>query len=205
LEGFDFWHSAAIPSHDIAAIKCTDGPNGARGGRFFNPVPALCIPCGTGLGATWNPELLYAAGQLLSRECEAKGAHVWLGPTVNLVRGPLNGRGFESFSEEPYLSGVLATAIIKGVQSRGTAAALKHFVANDQETAKMSVDICMSERALREVYLKPFQMAVRDAKPKVVMSSYNKVNGVHVSESKELLQDILRGEWKYDGLVMSDW
>ncbi|WZH42185.1 glycoside hydrolase superfamily [Fusarium acuminatum] len=205
LSGFDFWHSAAIPSHDIAAIKCTDGPNGARGGRFFNPVPALCIPCGTGLGATWNPELLYAAGQLLSRECEAKGAHVWLGPTVNLVRGPLNGRGFESFSEEPYLSGVLATAIIKGVQSRGTAAALKHFVANDQETAKMSVDICMSERALREVYLKPFQMAVRDAKPKVVMSSYNKVNGVHVSESKELLQDILRGEWKYDGLVMSDW
>ncbi|KAM0217689.1 hypothetical protein ACHAQI_001739 [Fusarium lateritium] len=205
LSGSDFWHSTAIPSHDIAAVKCTDGPNGARGGRFFNPVPALCIPCGTGLGATWNPELLHAAGQLLSRECEAKGAHVWLGPTVNLVRGPLNGRGFESFSEDPYLSGVLATAIIKGVQSRGTAAALKHFVANDQETAKMSVDICMSERALREVYLKPFQMAVRDSKPKVVMSSYNKVNGVHVSESKKLLQDILRGEWGYDGLVMSDW
>ncbi|KAM0234988.1 hypothetical protein ACHAP5_009850 [Fusarium lateritium] len=205
LSGSDFWHSAAIPSHGIAAVKCTDGPNGARGGRFFNPVPALCIPCGTGLGATWNPELLYAAGQLLSRECEAKGAHVWLGPTVNLVRGPLNGRGFESFSEDPYLSGVLATAIIKGVQSRGTGAALKHFVANDQETAKMSVDICMSERALREVYLKPFQMAVRDSKPKVVMSSYNKVNGVHVSESKKLLEDILRGEWGYDGLVMSDW
>ncbi|RGP62712.1 hypothetical protein FSPOR_9099 [Fusarium sporotrichioides] len=205
LSGSDFWHSVSIPSHGIAAVKCTDGPNGARGGRFFNPVPALCIPCGTGLGATWNPELLYAAGQLLSRECEAKGAHVWLGPTVNLVRGPLNGRGFESFSEDPHLSGVLATAIVKGVQSRGTAAALKHFVANDQETAKMSTDICMSARALREVYLKPFQMAVRDAKPKVVMSSYNKVNGVHVSESKKLLQDILRGEWEYDGLVMSDW
>ncbi|KAM0545338.1 hypothetical protein ACHAPJ_011410 [Fusarium lateritium] len=205
LSGSDFWHSAAIPSHGISAVKCTDGPNGARGGRFFNPVPALCIPCGTGLGATWNPDLLYAAGQLLSRECEAKGAHIWLGPTVNLVRGPLNGRGFESFSEDPYLSGVLATAIIKGVQSRGTAAALKHFVANDQETAKMMTDICMSERALREVYLKPFQMAVRDAKPKVVMSSYNKVNGIHVSESKKLLQDILRREWEYDGLVMSDW
>ncbi|KAF4946934.1 hypothetical protein FSARC_14083 [Fusarium sarcochroum] len=187
LSGSDFWHSAAIPSHGISAVKCTDGPNGARGGRFFNPVPALCIPCGTGLGATWNPDLLYAGGQLLS------------------LRGPLNGRGFESFSEDPHLSGVLATAIIKGVQSRGTAAALKHFVANDQETAKMLTDICMSERALREVYLKPFQMAVRDAKPKVVMSSYNKVNGVHVSESKKLLQDILRGEWKYDGLVMSDW
>ncbi|KAF5547604.1 beta-glucosidase [Fusarium phyllophilum] len=205
LSGSDFWHSQAIPSHAISSVKCTDGPNGARGGRFFNPVPALCIPCGTGLGATWNPDLLYSAGQLLSRECDAKGAHVWLGPTVNLVRGPLNGRGFESFSEDPHLSGVLATAIIRGVQSRGTAAALKHFVANDQETAKMSTDICMSERALREVYLKPFQMAVRDAKPKIVMSSYNKVNGIHVSESKKLLKDILRSEWGFDGLVMSDW
>ncbi|KAG4271503.1 hypothetical protein FPRO04_10943 [Fusarium proliferatum] len=205
LSGSDFWHSKAIPSHGISSVKCTDGPNGARGGRFFNPVPALCIPCGTGLGATWNPDLLYSAGQLLSRECDAKGAHVWLGPTVNLVRGPLNGRGFESFSEDPHLSGVLATAIIRGVQSRGTAAALKHFVANDQETTKMSTDICMSERALREVYLKPFQMAVRDAKPKIVMSSYNKVNGVHVSESTKLLKDILRSEWGFDGLVMSDW
>ncbi|VZH91574.1 unnamed protein product [Fusarium fujikuroi] len=205
LSGSDFWHSKATPSHGISSVKCTDGPNGARGGRFFNPVPALCIPCGTGLGATWNPDLLYSAGQLLSRECDAKGAHVWLGPTVNLVRGPLNGRGFESFSEDPHLSGVLATAIIRGVQSRGTAAALKHFVANDQETAKMSTDICMSERALREVYLKPFQMAVRDAKPKIVMSSYNKVNGVHVSESTKLLKDILRSEWGFDGLVMSDW
>nr|RBR01809.1 hypothetical protein FVER53263_20773 [Fusarium verticillioides] len=205
LSGSDFWHSQSIPSHGISSVKCTDGPNGARGGRFFNPVPALCIPCGTGLGATWNPDLLYSAGQLLSRECDAKGAHVWLGPTVNLVRGPLNGRGFESFSEDPHLSGVLATAIIRGVQSRGTAAALKHFVANDQETAKMSADICMSERALREVYLKPFQMAVREAKPKIVMSSYNKVNGIHVSESTKLLKEILRNEWGFDGLVMSDW
>ncbi|KAF5024520.1 hypothetical protein F66182_3460 [Fusarium sp. NRRL 66182] len=205
LSGSDFWHTNAVPAHGVSAVKCTDGPNGARGGRFFNPVPGLCVPCGTGLGATWNPELIYEAGQLLSRECDAKGAHIWLGPTVNLVRGPLNGRGFESFSEDPYLSGVLATAIIRGVQSRGTAAALKHFVANDQETAKMSTDICMSERALREVYLKPFQMAVRDAKPKVVMSSYNKVNGVHVSESKKLLDEVLRKEWGFEGLVMSDW
>ncbi|KAF4978163.1 hypothetical protein FZEAL_5408 [Fusarium zealandicum] len=205
LSGSDFWHTVPIPSHNIPSVKCTDGPNGARGGRFFNPVPALCIPCGTGLGATWNPDLLFAAGQLLSRECEAKGAHIWLGPTVNLVRGPLNGRGFESFSEDPHLSGVLASAIIKGVQSRGTLAALKHFVANDQETDKMATDICMSERALREVYLKPFQMAVRDAKPKVVMSSYNKVNGTHVSESQMLLDQVLRQEWKFDGLIMSDW
>ncbi|KAL2844874.1 putative beta-glucosidase K [Aspergillus pseudodeflectus] len=206
LSGSDFWHTTPLPSHNIPRIKCTDGPNGARGSRFFNPVPALCIPCGTGLGATWNPELLYSAGQLLSSECEAKGAHVWLGPTVNLVRGPLNGRGFESFSEDPVLSGVLAGAIIRGVQSRGsTVAALKHFVANDQETMKVSVDVCMSERALREVYLKPFQIAVRDGKPGVIMASYNKVNGTHVSENQKLLDQVLRREWGYDGLIMSDW
>ncbi|KAH7349654.1 glycoside hydrolase superfamily [Plectosphaerella cucumerina] len=205
LAGSDFWHTTPIPSHGIQAVKCTDGPNGARGSRFFNPVPALCIPCGTGLGATWNPDLIYAAGQLLSRECEAKAAHVWLGPTVNIVRGPLNGRGFESFSEDPLLSGVLAGAIIQGVQSRGTLAALKHFVANDQETDKMAIDVCMSERALREVYLKPFQMAMREGRPRVVMSSYNKLNGHHVSESHKLLDQVLRKEWGFDGLIMSDW
>lgn len=168
-------------------------------------MPALCIPCGTGLGATWNPDLIYAAGQLLSRECEAKGAHVWLGPTVNIVRGPLNGRGFESFSEDPHLSGVLAGSIIQGVQSRGTLAALKHYVANDQETEKMAIDVCMSERALREVYLRPFQIAMREGRPRVVMTSYNKVNGYHVSESHHLIRQVLRREWGFDGLVMSDW
>jgi beta-glucosidase len=149
--------------------------------------------------------LLEEAGQLLSRECEAKGAHVWLGPTVNIVRSPLNGRGFESFSEDPWLSGVLAAAIIRGVQSRGTLAALKHFVANDHEVEKMSIDVCLSDRALREVYLRPFQVALREASPRVVMSSYNKVQGTHVSESRKLLQGILRHEWGFDGLIMSDW
>ncbi|KAF6802743.1 Cel3c [Colletotrichum sojae] len=205
LAGSDFWHSTPLPQHDVPAIKCTDGPNGVRGSRFFNPVPALCIPCGSGLGATWNPELIEQAGQLLSRECDAKGAHVWLGPTVNIIRSPLNGRGFESFSEDPHLSGVLAAAIIKGVQSRGTLAALKHFVANDQETDKMSVDVRVSDRALREIYLMPFQIALRDSSPKVVMSSYNKVQGLHVSENPKILQQILREEWGFDGLIMSDW
>ncbi|KAI8313039.1 putative beta-glucosidase K [Colletotrichum sp. SAR11_59] len=205
LAGSDFWHSTPLPQYDVPAVKCTDGPNGVRGSRFFNPVPALCIPCGSGLGATWNPELIEQAGKLLSKECEAKGAHVWLGPTVNIIRSPLNGRGFESFSEDPHLSGILAGSIIKGVQSRGTLAALKHFVANDQETEKMSVDVCISDRALREIYLMPFQIALRDSKPRVVMSSYNKVQGLHVSESPKILQDILRKEWGFDGLIMSDW
>ncbi|KAF4876473.1 putative beta-glucosidase K [Colletotrichum siamense] len=205
LAGSDFWHSTPLPQYDVPAVKCTDGPNGVRGSRFFNPVPALCIPCGSGLGATWNPELIEQAGKLLSKECEAKGAHVWLGPTVNIIRSPLNGRGFESFSEDPHLSGILAGSIIKGVQSRGTLAALKHFVANDQETEKMSVDVCISDRALREIYLMPFQIALRDSNPRVVMSSYNKVQGLHVSESPKILQDILRKEWKFDGLIMSDW
>ncbi|KAL0938437.1 Cel3c [Colletotrichum truncatum] len=205
LAGSDFWHSTPLPQYDVPAIKCTDGPNGVRGSRFFNPVPALCVPCGSGLGATWNPDLIELAGQLLSKECDAKGAHVWLGPTVNIIRSPLNGRGFESFSEDPHLSGMLAAAMIRGVQSRGTLAALKHFVANDQETEKMSVDVCMSDRALREIYLMPFQIALRDSNPRVFMSSYNKVQGLHVSENPKILQDILRKEWGFDGLIMSDW
>ncbi|KAL2751899.1 glycoside hydrolase family 3 protein, partial [Sodiomyces alcalophilus JCM 7366] len=205
LSGSGIWDTASLPNHGIPSVRCTDGPNGARGSRYFNPVPALCIPCGTGLGATWNPELIRRAGELLSRECEAKGAHVWLGPTVNIVRGPLNGRGFESFSEDPYLGGILAGEIIRGVQSRGTSAALKHFVANDQETQKMTVDVRMSERALREVYLKPFQMAIKNGDPKILMTSYNKVNGTHVSENSPMLQDIVRKDWAFDGLVMSDW
>ncbi|KAF4463972.1 Beta-glucosidase [Fusarium albosuccineum] len=205
LAGCDFWHTTPIPRYNIPSVRFSDGPNGVRGTRFFKPVPALCLPCGTGLGATWNPDLLYEVGKLLSRECEAKGAHVWLGPTVNMLRSPLNGRGFESFSEDPYLSGVLAGAIIRGVQSRGTLAALKHFVANDQETDKISCDIRMSHRALREIYLKPFQIAMAQGGPRVIMASYNKVNGIHASENPKLLQQILREEWNFDGLVLSDW
>ncbi|KAF5013889.1 hypothetical protein FDECE_138 [Fusarium decemcellulare] len=205
LSGCDFWHTTPIPRYNIPSVRFSDGPNGVRGTRFFNPVPALCLPCGTGLGATWNPDLLYEVGELLSRECEAKGAHVWLGPTVNMLRSPLNGRGFESFSEDPYLSGVLAGAVIRGVQSRGTLAALKHFVANDQETDKISCDIRMSQRALREIYLKPFQIAIARGGPRVIMASYNKVNGIHASENPKLLQQILREEWNFDGLVLSDW
>ncbi|KAL2065606.1 hypothetical protein VTL71DRAFT_3276 [Oculimacula yallundae] len=203
--GHNFWHTAPLPRFSVPSIKCSDGPNGVRGSKFFDSVPGVCIPCGSGLGATWNKSLLQAAGVLLSQECKVKGAHAWLGPTVNMHRSALNGRGFESFSEDPFLSGMLAARIIEGVQSGGSAAVLKHFVANDQETEKRSVDVVISDRALREIYLLPFQLALKYGKPDAVMSSYNKVQGVHCSESKNLLRDILRTEWGFDGLIMSDW
>ncbi|KAF2500914.1 putative beta-glucosidase I [Lophium mytilinum] len=205
LSGTDFWHTKAIPRLNIPAIRTTDGPNGARGTRFFNGVPAACFPCGTAMGATWDTELMRKAGELMGEEVRAKGAHVLLGPTVNIQRSPLGGRGFESFSEDPTLSGTIAAAVIQGVQFKGVAATIKHFVCNDQEHERMGVNAIITDRALREIYLKPFQIVQRDAKPKAVMTAYNKVNGVHASESKKLITDILRTEWGFDGCIMSDW
>lgn len=138
-------------------------------------------------------------------EARAKGVHVLLGPTVNMQRSPLGGRGFESFSEDPVLAGLCASSVVLGIQSTGVQAAIKHFVANDQEHERMAVSSVVTERALREIYLMPFQIAVRDAHPASVMTSYNKVNGTHVSEDENLLQNVLRDEWKWEGLVMSDW
>jgi beta-glucosidase len=138
-------------------------------------------------------------------EAIAKGASVILGPTVNMQRSPLGGRGFESFSEDPVLAGTLGGATISGIQSTGVAATIKHYVCNDQEHERQAVNSILSERALREIYLMPFQIAQRDSKPICYMTAYNRVNGEHVSESKRLLQTILRGEWGFDGMVMSDW
>ncbi|KAG8630157.1 hypothetical protein KVT40_001776 [Elsinoe batatas] len=205
LAGTDFWHTKALPEHGIPALRTSDGPNGVRGTRFFNGVPASCFPCGTGLGATFNRDLLLQAGELMGVEAKAKGAHVLLGPTINMQRGPLGGRGFESFSEDPVLAGLCAASIVQGVQSQKVAATVKHFVCNDQEHERNKVNSIITERALREIYLLPFQIAIREARPLAVMTAYNKVNGTHASESKKLLQDILRGEWKWEGLVMSDW
>lgn len=157
------------------------------------------------MGSTWNKSLIYDTGILLSEECTAKGAHVVLAPTLNLQRSPLNGRGFESISEDPFLSGMLAASLINGIQSKGTLAVLKHFVANDQEKEKNTVDVIVSERALREIYTKPFQIAIRHSNPASVMASYSKVQGVSCSQSPKLLKNILREEWKWKGLIMSDW
>lgn len=141
----------------------------------------------------------------MGEEAKAKGAHVILGPTVNMQRSPLGGRGFESFSEDPVLAGNSAAAIVNGIQETGVVAAIKHFVTNDQEHERMAVDALVTERALREIYLLPFQIAVRDANPGSFMTAYNKLNGTHLSENKKILDDLLRGEWEWDGLIMSDW
>jgi beta-glucosidase len=150
-------------------------------------------------------DLISRLGGLLSDEAHAKGAHVLLGPTANIQRGPLGGRGFESFSEDPFLSGIISGHYVKGVQAKGVSATMKHFVCNDMESERMAVDIRVSERALREIYLLPFMMAVEMARPRAFMTAYNKVNGLHAPENPHLLKDILRDEWKWDGLVMSDW
>ncbi|KAL3424558.1 glycosyl hydrolase family 3 N terminal domain-containing protein [Phlyctema vagabunda] len=202
--GSDFWHTTAIPRLNIPGLRLSDGPNGVRGRRFFNGVPATCLPCATALGATFNSELLREAGQLLAEEAKSKGAHVLLGPTINIQRSPLGGRGFESFSEDPFLSGVLAGEYCKGVEEKDIVATLKHFVCNDQEHERMAVDSILTERALREIYLMPFMLALKSGKPGAMMTAYNKVNGTHVSENSKIY-DILRKEWNWSGLVMSDW
>ncbi|RDW64974.1 beta-glucosidase-5 [Coleophoma cylindrospora] len=203
--GKDFWHTVPIPRLQIPSIRLSDGPNGVRGTRFFDGVPAACLPCGTAIGATFDKALLRSIGQLLAAEARAKGAHVLLGPTINIQRAPLGGRGFESYSEDPYLAGVLAGMYCKGVQEGGIVATLKHFVCNDQEHERMAVNSILTERALREIYLLPFMLAIKLSQAGAIMTAYNQVNGVHAAENAHLLKDILRDEWKWDGLIMSDW
>ncbi|KAG2731630.1 hypothetical protein G9P44_005217 [Scheffersomyces stipitis] len=205
LAGKDFWHTVPIERLNIPSIRVSDGPNGIRGTKFFNSVPSNCFPCGTGLAATFNKDLWVEAGELMGKEAKMKGAHVILGPTSNIVRSPLGGRAFESYSEDPLLSGHAAANIIKGIQNENVVACLKHFVCNDQEDDRRGVDTLLTTRAFREIYLKPFHIALRDADPGALMTAYNKINGIHVSESKEILQGILRDEYKYEGATMSDW
>ncbi|KAI3544076.1 beta-glucosidase [Colletotrichum filicis] len=203
--GVGWWHTATVERLGIKPIRLSDGPNGVRGTHFFDSTPSACLPCGTAIGATFDVELVQRLGRLLSDEAHAKGAHVLLGPTINTQRGPLGGRGFESYSEDPVLSGILAGNYVNGVQESGVSATLKHFVCNDLESERMAVNAIVTDRAMREIYLLPFMIAIEMGKPRAIMTAYNQVNGVHAAESKKILQDILRDEWKWDGLVMSDW
>jgi beta-glucosidase len=157
------------------------------------------FPCGVSLAATWDIPLIEQVGQHLGDETLARGANVLLGPTVCMHRSPLGGRNFESFSEDPLLTGKLAAAYIRGLQSRRVAATIKHFLANEQETHRMTINSVVDERAMREIYLRPFEIAVREANPWAIMSSYNLLNGVHADMNDYLLTTILRNEWKYDG------
>ena len=203
--GIDMWHTPAIERLGIPPLKMSDGPVGVRGANNTGGPPSACFPCGTALAATWDVDLVRRVGEELGAEMKAKGAHVHLAPTVNMHRTPLAGRNFECYSEDPYLTGRMATAYIGGVQSHGVGSCIKHFVANDSEFERFTMSSEVPERALREVYLRPFEMAIAEAKPLAIMASYNKVGGTWASEHPWLLTTILRDEWGFDGLVISDW
>lgn len=205
IAGADFWHTHKVDRLGVPAVRVSDGPNGVRGSKFLSDVHSACFPCGTGLAATFNKDLLKEAGALMAEEAKAKSAHVILGPTTNMMRTPLGGRAFESFSEDPYLAGMATASIINGMQENDIAATVKHYVGNDLEHERNASNSIITERALREIYLEPFRLAVKYANPAAFMTGYNKVNGEHVSQSKKLLLDILRHEWAWDGLIMSDW
>jgi beta-glucosidase len=205
LAGADLWHSVAVPRLGIPQFRVTDGPNGARGSWGNMGPSSVATPVGIALGATWNPDLVEKVGNALGDELKAKGAHILLAPTVNIHRTPIAGRNFECYSEDPYLSGILASAYIKGIQSKGVGACIKHFVANDQEYERFSISSEVDERTLREIYLEPFRIAIRNSNPWAVMSAYNRVNGIYACENDHTLLEILKGEWKYEGIVMSDW
>jgi beta-glucosidase len=205
LAGQDMWTLAGLAEIGLAELVMSDGPIGVRGRRWTAADPSIALPSPTALAATWDRELARRVGRVLAREAHRKGVHVLLAPTVNLHRSPLGGRHFEAYSEDPYLTGVIGTAYVQGVQDGGVGVTVKHFVANDAETDRFTVDNVVDERTLRELYLAPFEAIVRDARPWGVMAAYNAVNGVSMTEHERLIGDVLRGEWGFDGVVVSDW
>lgn len=202
--GADIWTTLPDADLGVPALRMSDGPNGVRGTTWDERAASRCTPCGTALAATWDETLVGRIGRLVGREALRQQVQVVLGPTLNVPRSPLGGRGFESYSEDPLLSGRVAAAWIGGVQSQGVAACPKHFVANDSETGRTRVNCVVDERALREIYLVPFEHAVR-AGAWALMAAYNRVNGIHATEHPGLLRDLLKDEWRWDGVVVSDW
>jgi len=204
LSGSDSWHTSAVERISIPRIKMTDGPNGARGDGV-SKVSSACYPNGSALASTWNTELIEELGKSLGKEAKTKDADVLLGPTINIHRHPLGGRHFECYSEDPYLTGLIAVAYVKGVQSEGVAACIKHFVGNDTEYQRHTVSSNIEPRPLREIYLLPFEMGVKQGGALGVMSAYNQLNNIYCSSSEELLINILKEEWNFPGYVVSDW
>ncbi|MBR6336437.1 MAG: glycoside hydrolase family 3 C-terminal domain-containing protein, partial [Ruminococcus sp.] len=204
--GADFWHTKAVEGKDIPVIMMSDGPHGLRKMTDTgDSIKAVCFPAACALACSYDRELVQDMGKALGNECQSEGVAVLLGPGANIKRSPLCGRNFEYFSEDPFLASQMAAAHIKGVQSMGVGSSLKHFAANNQETRRLSVSAEIDERAFREIYLSAFEYAVKEAKPQTVMCSYNKIGGEYSSQNKRLLTDILREEWGFDGLVVSDW
>src|SRR3954447_4832736 len=210
--GSDFWHTAPVERLRIPAVMVADGPHGLRKEEETSgeaalgaSVPDTCFPTASALASTWDVDLLRRIGVALGRESRAENVAVLLGPGVNIKRSPLCGRNFEYFSEDPRLAGELGTAIVVGIQSQGVGTSLKHFAANNQETDRARVSADVDERTLREIYLPAFERVVTLAQPWTVMCSYNKVNGVYASQHHWLLTEVLRDEWGFEGLVVSDW
>jgi beta-glucosidase len=205
LAGQDTWSLPALPEIGLDSLVMSDGPVGVRGTRWSADDPSIALPSPTALAATWDTRLARRAGVLLAQEARRKGVHVLLAPTVNLHRSPLGGRHFEAYSEDPYLTGRIGAAYVTGVQSGGVGTTVKHFVANDAETDRLTVNNLVSERALRELYLAPFEAIVENAHPWGIMTAYNSVNGTTMTEHHHLVNEILRGEWGFDGFNVSDW
>ena len=205
LAGQDMWSLPAVPGIGLGSLVMSDGPVGVRGVRWTSDDPSIALPSPTALAATWDPALARRAGRLLAQEARRKGVHVLLAPTVNLHRSPLGGRHFEAYSEDPYLTGRIGSEYVSGVQEGGVGTTVKHFVANDAETDRLTVNNVISERALRELYLAPFEAIVENARPWGVMTAYNSVNGTTMSEHGRLVNEVLRGEWGFDGINVSDW
>ncbi|GEL95332.1 glycoside hydrolase family 3 C-terminal domain-containing protein [Cellulomonas composti] len=211
--GLDFWQTKPVSRPDdgveVPSIWVSDGPHGlrkqAQAEAFAESTPATCFPTAAALGSSWDPDLLRRVGEALGRETGAQKVHVLLGPGVNIKRTPLCGRNFEYVSEDPHLAGELGAAIVEGIQAQGVGTSLKHFAANNQETARMTVSSDVDERTLREIYLPAFETVVKRAQPWTVMCAYNKLNGTYASEHHWLLTEVLRDEWGFEGLVVSDW
>ena len=210
--GADFWHTKTMEKYGIPSIMMCDGPHGLRCQKgvadimgINDSLPATCFPTAVTAGATWNRALYRKEGEAIGKEALRNEVSVVLGPGCNIKRNPLGGRSFEYISEDPYIAGQMAASFIKGVEGTGVGSSLKHFAVNNQEYKRMNGDSRLDERAFREIYLAPFETAVKEGHPATVMCAYNKINGIHASDNKKLLTDILREEWGFDGMVVTDW
>ena len=202
VSGASTWRTHPIESAGIPVLKVSDGPNGVRGD---GGVSAASFPVGVCMASTWNTELIQQLGRAIGEEARSKDVQVVLGPTINIHRTPLGGRNFECYSEDPYLSGMLAAAFTDGVQSEGVGACVKHYVCNDSEFERHSISTEVDERTLREIYLRPFEIAIKRSRPWTIMAAYNRVNGVYACSHDYLINEVLKAEWEFDGLVISDW
>ena len=212
LTGKDFWQTKDFPELEVPSMFLSDGPHGLRKQAaaadhlgLNASIPATCFPTAATMANSWNEELGEQMGEALGEEAASLKVNMLLGPGTCMKRNPRCGRNFEYFSEDPYLAGKMSAAYIRGIQSNGTSACVKHYACNNQETNRYNNNSQVSERAMREIYLKGFGICVKESQPHAVMTSYNLLNGTHTSEHRGLIEDILRGEYGYEGIVMTDW